>query len=178
MPYGLEKELDTTENNAWMEKCVAGVMKGNKSMSEGSCIAICKVQLQKNQTKKTKSTTPPPWNLPVVPQASLSDMGDQSLNDTMNQIQSALDNLLAASGQHPYLVDVYQDYCVAGVSGDLFKLDYTMDDSGNVTFSNPIAVDKVITYVPKKQSPAASTAVPQIPSSSTRRMTHGNVTIN
>lgn len=45
MPYGLPKELDTPENNAKMERCVAKVKALGKA--ESNAIAICKSAIMK-----------------------------------------------------------------------------------------------------------------------------------
>lgn len=44
MPYGM-KGGDTPQSDAWMEKCVASVLKTGKD--KGSAIAICKSQYDK-----------------------------------------------------------------------------------------------------------------------------------
>lgn len=55
MPYGLEKEHDTPENNAWMEKCVDSIKGINKRTGEeytiGEKVAICKWQLKRMDYK-------------------------------------------------------------------------------------------------------------------------------
>lgn len=52
MPYGLPKNLDTEENNKWMERCVGRVMRdGDKT--KGNAIAICKAQLIKTRGNKS-----------------------------------------------------------------------------------------------------------------------------
>ncbi len=45
MPYGMPKGMDTQENNAKMERCVAEVMKDGHSKQ--SAIKICKASMIK-----------------------------------------------------------------------------------------------------------------------------------
>jgi hypothetical protein len=54
MPYGIAPEQggDSKENDAFMEKCVAGVMKSGKDKS--SAIAICKSTLKKKKNSKSE----------------------------------------------------------------------------------------------------------------------------
>ena len=55
MPYGLQKELDTPENNDWMEACVESVMERGKDIDNGGAVAICKRQLINKKGNKTRA---------------------------------------------------------------------------------------------------------------------------
>lgn len=57
MPYGLEKELDTSKNNSFMEKCVKRVMEKNPSFDKGKAVAVCKATLKRVKSNlETKNT--------------------------------------------------------------------------------------------------------------------------
>lgn len=53
MPYGLPKEINSPENNKWMETCVSRIMKTGKE--KGAAIAICKTSLIKRKGKKSEA---------------------------------------------------------------------------------------------------------------------------
>lgn len=53
MPYNIPNE--TKEQTKWMESCVESVMKSNPDYDQSRAIAICKVQLKKNNWKVPKS---------------------------------------------------------------------------------------------------------------------------
>jgi len=54
MPYNIDSKSggDSKENDAFMEKCVAGVMKSGKDKS--SAIAICKTTLKKKKESNSE----------------------------------------------------------------------------------------------------------------------------
>ena len=55
MPYGLPKQLETKENNDWMEACVESVMDRGKDIDKDGAVAICKKQLISKKGNKTRA---------------------------------------------------------------------------------------------------------------------------
>ena len=58
MPYNLPKDLETEENNQWMEECVEDVIsraKPDSGMDKGKAVAICKTQLVKHKGRKNRA---------------------------------------------------------------------------------------------------------------------------
>jgi len=64
------------------------------------------------------------------------------------------------SYNYPYVVDVYDDEVVfsADYSGGYFRVSYTVDDSGGVTFGTPVEVVRKVTYVEPANETIASEA--------------------
>lgn len=55
MPYGLPKNLQTKENEQWMEECVRGVMSRGEDVDKTSAIKICKTKLIDKKGDKKKA---------------------------------------------------------------------------------------------------------------------------
>jgi hypothetical protein len=140
MPYGIKNENENTIK--FMESCVDSVMKTGKNKS--SAIAICKVQYEKS--KKESS-------------AGVTEFSEESLRETENKIQKALNRLFPDNldnqpvpTQRVWIMDTFDTYIVAEVylnnTSFLCKLDYTISDSGEILFSNPVIVERKIEYIP------------------------------
>ena len=118
-PYGVKNE--TPKKTAWMEKCVASVMKNNPKMSEGSAIAVCKTQLAK-QTKAELSLR------------TLEDMLGRKIRE-------------ASGDEYVWIADIFPEYFVVELQSGFYKIGYSVVDNTPVISSDRIVrVDKYVEY--------------------------------
>lgn len=172
MPYGLEKKLDTPENNAWMEKCVDSISGTNKRTekpyTKGEKIAICKVQLKKKGSSEAYS------------EESIREQF-YKLEDKIRDAISPTNNVLQQTSYGPYLMDIFGDYVIVEKGNNLYKVPYTMEGNDiSFDWGNVIEVNRVTVYEPVGEAEKeVKTKVPyMISKDGGRVVTYGRRTIN
>lgn len=164
MPYNLQKENDTKENNTWMEKCVGSVSGENKRTgkpyTKGEKVAICKVQLNKKGTSEAAN--------------------EVGLREIENILYNAIDDETTAPAypSGAYLVDTFDTYVIISKSGDYFKVPYLINlDDKEASFEWDKA-KKVLRKETWEEASETSGKIPNITSTETRKIiTHGSHTI-